>query len=71
MEPPVIDQITHVPITGHFEPDLSTSGQSIIRVVLIVFVSVSILANALSIEALVLELLPNILEIINQFGCLQ
>lgn len=60
MQPPVVHQITHFPVPRHFKTDFSTSRQPIIWVVLEVFVSISILPNAFSVLALVLQFFPHV-----------
>lgn len=62
MKPTIVDEISHFPVSCYFEPDLSASRESIVRVVLKVFISVSVLAYTLAIESLVLELLVDIPE---------
>jgi len=60
MQPTVVDQIFHFPVSVDLEPDLSASRQAIVWIVLIIFVALAILADTLSIEPLILEFLSHI-----------
>lgn len=71
MQPPVVDKVSHVPIAYHLEPDLSSGGQSVVGVVLVIAIAVSILADALPVESLVLKFLCDVSKVVCQFGALE
>ena len=60
VQPPVVNQILDVEVIRVLESDLSSSGQSIKGVVLVVFVAVSVLPYHLSVLLLVLKLLSEV-----------
>ena len=60
MQPAIVNQISHFPIALNIEPDFSSGGQTVVGVVLVVFIVVAILADAFSVQALVLELLADV-----------
>jgi hypothetical protein len=68
VEPSIIDKIVHNKVTFIFPPDLSSGRQAPIRVVLVVFVAVSVLANDLSVFSLIFELFTNISDPAERFA---
>ena len=68
VEPSIIDKIVHNKVTFIFPPDLSSGRQAPIRVVLVVFVAISVLANDLSILSLIFELFTNISDPAERFA---
>jgi hypothetical protein len=71
MQPAVVDQITHIPISLNYEANFPASGQPIIRIILVVFVAFPIFPNALAIEALIFEFFPDVPEVVNDLGVLE
>jgi hypothetical protein len=62
MKPTIVNEVSHFPVAADFEAYLATGGQTVVRVILIVSVGVSVLADALSVLSLVFELIADVSE---------
>lgn len=64
MQPSIVHQIAHLPVSGNLEPNLPSGGEAIIGIVLVVSIAVSVFADALSVESLIFEFFSNVSEVI-------
>lgn len=62
MEPAIVDEIFHFPVAGLFEADFTACGKPVVRIVLIVFIAISVFSDALTVKSLIFEFLSDIPE---------
>ncbi len=68
MEPPVIDEISHVEVMFVFEPDLPPDGESPVGVILVILIAIAIFSDHLPIFLLILQLFPDVSDPFEGFG---
>jgi len=71
MQPSIINQILHIPIPWHFEPNLPPRRKAIVGVILVILIAIAILPDTLSVEPLILELISHVAQVVDDFGVLE
>lgn len=69
VQPPVVHQISHLPIPRHLKTDLTTRRQTVVRVVLEVLVALPVLPHTLTVLTLVLQFLTHVSETQTTYLC--